>query len=91
MSEHAPLSSSVFRAVFCARIKSLRQASGMTQAEMADILGVGAEAYRTYESRVPLPHHLIEQFARVTGIDIDQLFESGESESALGSSCRIET
>jgi transcriptional regulator with XRE-family HTH domain len=70
------LSDTEFRALFCARIRALRRARHMTQAEMAQALGVGAEAYRAYETRSPLPHHLIEPFARITGIDIDELFET---------------
>jgi DNA-binding XRE family transcriptional regulator len=46
----------------------------MTQAEMADALGVGAEAYRAYESRALMPHHLIERFAGIAGIEIEDLF-----------------
>ena len=55
-----------FRTVFCARVRALRIAQGMTQAEMAQALGVGAEAYRAYENRAPMPHHLVEPFARIT-------------------------
>jgi transcriptional regulator with XRE-family HTH domain len=63
-----------FRTVFCARIKALRLAQNMTQTEMADALGVGAEAYRAYESRALMPHHLIERFAGIAGIEIEDLF-----------------
>jgi transcriptional regulator with XRE-family HTH domain len=65
-----------FRTVFCARIRALRVAQGMTQAEMAKALGIGGEAYRTYENRALMPHHLVEPFARITGVEIEGLFRA---------------
>lgn len=63
-----------FLEAFCARVRAARKARGLTQAEMANALRIGAEAYRAYEKRTPLPHFLVEQFARVTGIEIEYLF-----------------
>jgi hypothetical protein len=37
------------------------------------------EAYRAYESRALMPHHLVEHFARVTGVDIDGLFRGEDA------------
>lgn len=65
-----------FRVLFCARVRALRVAQRMTQAEMAQALKIGTEAYRAYETRSLMPHHLVEPFARITGIAIDELFES---------------
>jgi transcriptional regulator with XRE-family HTH domain len=59
---------------FCERVRAARKARGLTQAEMASTLGIGAEAYRAYEKRTPLPHVLIERFARITDIEIEYLF-----------------
>jgi transcriptional regulator with XRE-family HTH domain len=74
---------SEFRAVFCARIKALRLSQSMSQVEMAAALGIGAEAYRAYESRSLLPHHLVERFAILTGVEIQDLFTSSKlSETA---------
>jgi transcriptional regulator with XRE-family HTH domain len=58
---------------FCLRVREARKARGLTQAEMAQALGVGPEAYRAYEKRTPLPHFLIERFARITGTEIEFL------------------
>jgi transcriptional regulator with XRE-family HTH domain len=68
-----------FRTVFCARVRALRIAQGMTQAEMAEALGIGGEAYRSYESRALMPHHLVEAFARITGEEIDRLFRAEDA------------
>ena len=48
----------------------------MTQVEMAQALEIGAEAYRAYENRALMPHHLVESFARITGIEIKKLFRT---------------
>jgi DNA-binding XRE family transcriptional regulator len=63
-----------FLGEFCARVRAAREARGLTQAEMAAALGVGGEAYRAYEKRTPVPHYLIERFARIAGVDIEYLF-----------------
>jgi transcriptional regulator with XRE-family HTH domain len=69
---------SEFTTALCARVRALRQATGMTQAGMAKALGVGAEAYRTYETYIPLPHVLIEPFARLTGTTVEYLVTGRE-------------
>lgn len=63
-----------FRIAFCARTRALRRAQRLTMAEMAKELGVGVEAYRSYETRVMLPHHLVEKFCARTGVAIETLF-----------------
>ena len=40
---------------------------------MADILGISLASYQKYEIRSPLPHYLIEKFARVTGCSVEFL------------------
>lgn len=72
-----------FRRAFCSRVRALRCATGMTQAAMATALGVGTEAYRAYESRSPLPHHLVELFAALTGAGVEELFERGDPGAAV--------
>jgi DNA-binding XRE family transcriptional regulator len=53
----------------------------MTQVEMARELGIGSEAYRSYETRSLMPHHLVEPFARIIGIDIEELFVCSQHRS----------
>ena len=51
-----------------------RQLRGVrTQEEMAELLGVGFEAYKKYETRSPLPQHLLPKFAMIVGCDLEYL------------------
>lgn len=59
----------------------------MTQAEMAQALGIGSEAYRSYETRSLMPHHLVETFARITGIEIAELFGDNSTPSLHRTNC----
>lgn len=65
---------SAFSDAFCERVRAARKAREFTQAAMAAALGVGAEAYRAYEKRTPLPHCLVQRFAAIAGVDIEYLF-----------------
>lgn len=47
----------------CQRTRELRVARGLTQRQVASILGIGEEAYRKYEVRSPMPHVLLPRFA----------------------------
>lgn len=62
-----------FDALYIARVKALRQLRGMTAGQMSSLLGVPAERYRKYESRTPMPHVLMEQFALITGVSVEFL------------------
>lgn len=73
-----------FVRAFCTRVRSLRVARGMTQAEMAQALGIPLPRYEKYETRSPLPHHLVEPFAAITGVQVDTLFERGEACAPCG-------
>lgn len=68
---------------FLGRVRAAREATGMTQAEMALVLGIKRSAYEKYETRTPLPHHLIKRFAAVTGADVGELFERGDPGAAV--------
>jgi DNA-binding transcriptional regulator YiaG len=67
-----------FLQAFCGRVRAAREACGMTQAEMARRLEVSRSAYQRYETRTPLPHHLIDEFAEITGVDIKDLLSGSE-------------
>lgn len=59
-----------YRKMLRLRTKEARLARGWSQAEIANFLGIDVEAYKKYETRTPLPHHLVEQFCTLTGIEI---------------------
>jgi DNA-binding XRE family transcriptional regulator len=63
-----------FERVFCWRVRAARLARGFSAAHVARMLRVSRASYKRYETGEPLPHHLIGEFARITGVDIDQLF-----------------
>ena len=56
-----------FNQRFCEAVAAARIASGLTQVEMADKLGINLDAYKKYEYRSPLPSYLIGQFCLHTG------------------------
>lgn len=61
----------LFREAFCARVQELREASGLSQAEMATTLGIPLDRYKKYETRTPLPPHLIEPFSLIVRREIE--------------------
>lgn len=60
-----------YEAMYIARVKALRVLSNMTAQQMATALNVPFERYKKYESRTPLPHALIEQFALITRVPVE--------------------
>lgn len=60
-----------FNQRLCARVAELRKAKGWTQDRMAAILGIPLERYKKYETRTPLPHHLISRFADIVDRNAD--------------------
>jgi hypothetical protein len=73
LSMSTPITPEEFDALYIARVKALRQLRGMTAGQMSTLLGVPAERYRKYESRTPMPHALMEQFALITGVSVEFL------------------
>ena len=71
MAAHTPQQ---FRAAFVANVRYHRLRSGHTQERMATSMGLAVHAYRKYELRSPMPHHLIPLFCTICGITIDDLF-----------------
>lgn len=61
------------RREICQRTRALREARGLTQAQVAENLGIGEEAYRKYEKRSPLPHHLLARFAILVGSSVSYI------------------
>jgi len=58
---------------YCGRVKRFRDETGMTAAQMAEVLGVPADRYRKYETRSPLPPYLVGKFCIVVGCDLEHL------------------
>lgn len=51
------------------RTKDAREESGLSQSQLAQMLGVSVSAYQKYEQRSPLPHELIQQFCVIVQKD----------------------
>jgi hypothetical protein len=67
-------STSLFKQMFLARTALAREKAGKSQEQMAAELGVAQGTYHKYESRTPLPHHLIPQFCMLTDITPQWLY-----------------
>jgi len=65
---------SVWERTFIARTKALRNARCMSQQQMADALGIPLARYKKYESRTPMPHHLIVAFCAIVDCDFPFYF-----------------
>lgn len=63
----------LFNNSLCERTKRFREETGMTAAQMADLLHVPADRYRKYERRSPLPAYLMERFCTAVGCDLEHL------------------
>jgi transcriptional regulator with XRE-family HTH domain len=63
----------LFDREYCQRVKLFRKETGLTSAQMAEILRIPAERYRKYESRSPLPPYLVATFCMVIGCDLEHL------------------
>jgi transcriptional regulator with XRE-family HTH domain len=70
----------VFDQVFCARIRAARRARGLSQADVAQALGISRAAYTRYETHTPLPHHLVLDFVELTGADYVELLAEVETQ-----------
>lgn len=53
--------------------------AGFTQADITRLLEVSRATYARYETNALLPHHLVEEFAEITGINIADLFAAPAS------------
>lgn len=60
-----------FESMYIARVKALREATGMTAKQMSVALQIPFERYKKYETRTPLPHSLIEQFAVIARVPVE--------------------
>lgn len=63
----------IFNNAYCDRVKRFREETGMSAAQMADLLGVPADRYRKYETRSPLPPYLVGKFCQIVGWDVEHV------------------
>jgi DNA-binding XRE family transcriptional regulator len=64
-----------FARCFSARTKKLREAAGLSQADVAEALEIPERMYAWYEADTLLPHLLIAEWCAVVGCTITDLFE----------------
>ena len=62
-----------YNRALCERVHALRTAAGLSQAEVADRLGVHLQAWKKYEYRSPLPAYLMVPFAKLVRVGLRQL------------------
>lgn len=72
-----------FEDMFVARTKALRELTGMTAKQMSAVLKIPFERYKKYETRTPLPHALVEQFALITRVPVDFVMTGRRTKQGL--------
>ena len=61
--------------MFNNRLRLLRTERGLTQRQMADMLGLTERNYQRYESDGPMPRYkMLLEFADYFGVSLDYLF-----------------
>lgn len=61
---------------FAKNLKNERISRGMTQKEVADLIGIKTQSYQAYENNVALPNVLnLLKIVEIFKISIDDLFE----------------
>lgn len=73
MSKDDPAASK-FLVAFRNRTRQAREAAGLKQHEIAELLGMDQPKYSKYEIRSLLPHYLVGKFCLATRISPDWLF-----------------
>lgn len=63
-----------YKSGFIARTQYARERSGLTQEQMAALLGIKQDVYKQYEVRTPLPHRFVEAFCIATRVTEKWLF-----------------
>ena len=79
IGQTVPMAKSVtppaFKRAFTANTRAARKLAGLTQAQMAQRLGIGGQDdYKPFEGRSLLPHRLIPLFCQICGIQPNDLF-----------------
>ncbi len=71
-----------FHQAFCAQLRKLREARGLTIEEAAEFLGMTGEALRKYETRTPLPHRYVHRVCRFYNLTIDEFWQAASRAAA---------
>lgn len=64
-------------------IISLRKAKGLTQQQLAEVLGIGRETYSNYECRTLPPQYLIYTLAKIYNVTPDVFYKEDVDCSTL--------
>jgi DNA-binding XRE family transcriptional regulator len=74
MAKDEDIAATEYRAFFISRVKEARKKRGLTQVELAALLGLDQGTYKQYETRSFLPHVLIHRFCLACDVHCDWLF-----------------
>lgn len=78
--------SKTIRSEFGARIHALREAAGLSQAHVAEKLGIAQPTYALWERRTTaIPADQLQRLAEILNTGVDSLFSSGKTTSRRGS------
>ena len=68
------MAETAYRKAFMERTKKAREDRGLTQVELAELLGIDQGKYKQYETRSLLPHSLVHRFCIACQVDEGWLF-----------------
>lgn len=74
-------------------VKSLREASGFTQEQIASFVGVGRSAYSNYEIGIrEVPFDVMEKLSDLYGCEMSAFYETGDNalQSVLATAFRVD-
>lgn len=64
------------------KIKKLRREHGLTQEQLAELVGISFQAVSKWENNIALPYiTLVPRLARIFGVSIDELFDYSKDEA----------
>jgi transcriptional regulator with XRE-family HTH domain len=77
-----PQPSDEFKRTFTAGIRAARVNKGLTQIQMAKLLGIPQDHYKQYEGRTLMPHLLLAAFCHETQLNASQLLAEAGAAAA---------
>lgn len=88
-TDHA---TTAFHQAFCAQLRKLREARGLTIEEAASFLDMTGEALRKYETRTPLPHRYMQRVCKFYNLTIEEYWQTvirATAKAADGGNVRV--